>query len=259
MDGNRASTADVHVWLRQTADMDDQAVAAAVERLSDEERARCSRFHFARDRRDYAAAHALLRTALSEVAGRSAETSRATDSVLPPPGSGGPRGPRAPADWRFVTTANGKPVLDEGTSSPLAFNLSHTRGCVAVAVTTGLPVGIDVEALDRRPDVDAVAERFFAPDEARWLGRASGTERHERFFRLWTLKEAYLKATGEGIARSLQAIRFELAEDGTVARFTSPDSGHLRWAFASTVAAPGFVCSVALQGASKLHLALSRI
>lgn len=234
------SIGDVHVWIRRTAGMDERAVQEVVGLLSADERARYERFHFARDRRDYAAAHALLRTALSEYAKRPAAS--------------------APADWRFDTIAGGKPVLAPETPAPLAFNLSHTRGCVAVAVTAGAPVGIDVEALDREPDVDGVADRFFGPDEVAWLRRADGRGRKERFFRLWTLKEAYLKATGEGIAKSLHAIGFDVAPDGSVASFHAPPGMDAsRWTFATEHAAPGYLLSVAVEGISELRLVISRM
>jgi 4'-phosphopantetheinyl transferase len=232
---------DVHVWVRPTAAMDDGAVGQALAVLSADERERCGRFRFARDRRDFAAAHALLRTVLSERAGRSG-------------------GGRTPSDWRFETVANGKPVLAADTPAPVAFNLTHTRGCVAVALTGGPPVGVDVEALDRKPAIEGLAHRYFGPSEIAWLTGAAGDERRERFFLLWTLKEAYLKATGEGIARSLHAIRFDLSPVGAVDRFTAPPGVDASdWAFNTTQAAPGYVLSVAVETRSKLRLHVSRI
>src|SRR5471030_187963 len=116
---------DVHIWFRRTASLDDAAIAAAASVLSDEERAQYGRFHFARDARDYAAAHALLRHTLSR------------------------HGGRAPEGWRFDKTANGKPFLIDAGDLQVSFSLSHTRGCVACAVTTGCDVGVDVECVDR--------------------------------------------------------------------------------------------------------------
>src|SRR5207253_1525523 len=105
--------------------------------------ARHRRFVFDRDRREYAAAHALLRTSLS----RHADV--------------------APESWTFHDEPGGKPspVLEPGMPN-LSCNLSHTRGLVACAIALGHPVGIDVEAIDRKID-----ERIVS----RWLSNTHDT------------------------------------------------------------------------------------
>ena len=89
----------------------------------------------------------------------------------------------------------------------LQFNLSHTRGFVACAISIANAVGIDVEAVSRNPDIE-VADRFFSPREVAIL-RAMPPERQpETFLRFWTLKEALIKATGEGLSRALDSFSF---------------------------------------------------
>src|SRR5437868_14381917 len=102
---------DVRIWFRSTETMDDAAIAAATSVLSEDELTRYRRFHFARDARDYAAAHALLRRALSREDGR------------------------PPAAWAFDRTAAGQPFLRDAGEAPASFSLSHTHGMVACAVT----------------------------------------------------------------------------------------------------------------------------
>lgn len=189
------SAAAVHVrWLTL-----DAVASAAWEPLAslldDAERERASRFHFAHDRHAYIAAHALLRAMLSLKA------------------------PRPPADWRFSTGAHGKPeVVREPDIPPLSFNLSHTRGLVAVALTLTHDVGIDVEAIEPKRLSLALAERFFAPAEVALLRATPAEALPEKLFAVWTLKEACIKAMGRGLSLPLDA--FTLALDPLAIHFS---------------------------------------
>ena len=183
---------DVHVWYHATDALDDAAIAAAVSVLSDDEREQHGRFHFARDARDYAAAHALLRLTLS----------RYDD--------------RAPDRWRFGKDAGGKPFLVDHGAFRASFSLSHAHGMVACAVTADGDVGVDVECIDRDVNTDGIAARFFAPAEATHLKQLDGEARRQRFFDLWTLKEALVKALGTGLATSLASLAFAVDARGGV-------------------------------------------
>jgi 4'-phosphopantetheinyl transferase len=155
--------------------------------LNAAEQAHADRFRFQEDRWTYIAAHWLIRTALASIGG------------LPP------------ADWRFVVEKLGKPRIDPTLGRPeLRFNLSHTRGFVACAVCVGSEIGIDVEALTRRRTGLDIAERFFSPSEVAILRGAPPDQQPDMFFRFWTLKEAFIKATGEGLSRALDSFSFSL-------------------------------------------------
>lgn len=170
-------------WLR-IEDLETQSVERWSGLLSASEQARATRFRHPADRAAYVAAHALLRHTLSEALG------------------GDPRA------WAFETGPFGKPALAAVHRRPwLHFNISHTRSLVACAIAGG-PVGVDVEASDGDMP-SAVAERF-APGERTMLAKAAGAEYRSIFFRLWTLKEAYLKATGEGLSGRLDSPAFKL-------------------------------------------------
>lgn len=101
--------------------------------------------------------------------------------------------------------ALGKPYLE---GRPIDFNLSHTRGGVTVLLGRG-ELGVDVERADRRVDVERVGVRSFTHAELRWV--RSG-DPNERFIRMWTLKEAYMKARGLGLRLSPKTFSFEVAE-----------------------------------------------
>jgi 4'-phosphopantetheinyl transferase len=153
--------------------------------LDDEERARAARFAFEEDRQSYIAAHALLRSELSR------------------------RADRAPGDWRFAATKLGKPFLVDAPRD-LRFSMTHTRGMVAVAIADGVEVGVDVESVDRRAESMKLAERFFAPEEAALLRAVEGEARRDLFFAIWTLKEAVVKATGQGLSQGLDSFAVSL-------------------------------------------------
>lgn len=153
--------------------------------LDDDERARRALFRTPALARHYTLAHGLLRLALTLL-----------------------RPEVAPADWRFVAGAWGKPQVAPPLP-PLVFSLAHTAGLVAVAAAPphAGPLGLDVEAAGRPVDL-ALARRFFAQSEADALFALPQADRARRFFALWTLKESFLKATGLGLALPLDAFSF---------------------------------------------------
>ncbi|MBI4704989.1 MAG: 4'-phosphopantetheinyl transferase superfamily protein [Deltaproteobacteria bacterium] len=121
----------------------------------------------------------------------------------------------APAAWRFAAGPYGRPeIAAPEPPAPLRFNLSHTRGLAACAVAVGRDVGVDVEQVRPRA-YWAIAESFFAPAEVAALRAAPASELADRFFALWTLKEAYAKARGMGLTIGLDRFGFALgAPDG---------------------------------------------
>jgi 4'-phosphopantetheinyl transferase len=197
----------VHLWYRLTEGLGERDLLAALEVLSPIERERYERFVFERDRRDFAAAHGLLRNALSTY------------------------GDARPADWTFVTSPTGKPLLG-GSGSKVEFNISHTHGLVACAATADVEVGVDVESLDSGRVPNDVVKSSFSEFEIADLDVRIGIDRLERFVELWTLKEAYLKAIGVGLSGRLNAITFEF--DGSSGLRFHPGDGTpgTEWQFA---------------------------
>lgn len=162
--------------------------------LTPDEHERMARLIFDRDRQRFLLTRALVRTMLSRYA------------------------PVAPADWRFIANVHGRPeIADRRADVPdLRFNISHTDGLVACAVTIGREVGVDVEHIGRRLIHD-IAARFFAPREVADLRALPEDEQARVFFDYWTLKEAYIKARGFGLALPLADFAFHLSPDRTPA------------------------------------------
>lgn len=93
--------------------------------------------------------------------------------------------------------AHGKPVIRApGTS--LQFSLSHSGDWIMVALA-GVPVGVDIQEIDGRTDIDSLAPQVFSATEHRWYERLPPDRRRWGFFVSWARKEAVLKATGDGL------------------------------------------------------------
>jgi 4'-phosphopantetheinyl transferase len=212
----------IHGWCRATnAARYDQHVRV----LSSEERVRCDRFHFDRDRQDYANAHDLLRRTLSGY-----------DTT-------------SPELWQFETPRGAKPFLTAGSGSEacagLDFNLSHTHGLVACVVGRGTTVGIDVERLDRLRDAMSLATRFFSPAEVADLHACEQATRARRFIELWTLKESFIKAIGKGLSQPLDSFSFSLGKNGAIGFAPPPEFAARRWHFAQYDVTPHAVLAIA--------------
>lgn len=117
-----------------------------------------------------------------------------------------PRYGASPAGLRLG--ANGKPEVDG-----IFFNLSHS-GNIVICGTAEKELGCDVEKIVETPE--GVAERFFHPNETAYINKCMGEEGDHRFFRIWTMKESYIKMTGEGMKLAFD--HFEVL----------PDSGKVR-------------------------------
>jgi len=158
------------------------------------------------------------------------------------------------------TDADGKPCLAD--SCGIEFNLAHTGDLMLVAVTCGIPVGVDVERIRQLNDSQAIARRFFTQREANWLQRVNAAGLNRAFFSLWTRKEAILKATGEGISSGLDSL--ELLNDDesfrqSVAR-GGRDSAEKWWILRELDPAVGFVGALALPvTAGRLQLQAATI
>ena len=214
---------EVHVW-RIALDPPAETLPGLKALLSDDERDRAGRFYFEGDRARYVVAHAALRALLARYQNVSEY-----------------RNP-------FQVGPNGKPSLAAG--APLRFNLAHSRGVALVALAIGREVGVDLEALDPRTEIEAVAARFFSPPECRALLALSPELQRAGFFHVWSQKEAYLKGRGDGVARGLA--HFDVTADPTAGAELLVDrrdpEAHLRWRLLSLDPGEGFRGAVAAEG-----------
>ena len=116
---------------------------------------------------------------------------------------------------------------------PLRFNLTHSDGIVACAISVRIELGIDAENMNRARSPMDIARSVFAPSELAALERAPQTAREELFFAFWTLKEAYVKARGLGLSLPLDRFAFTIGESDlpTIAFHRDLDDDPADWQF----------------------------
>lgn len=194
---NRSLTWDAllssaHVWqfcpheLRAPA-LRDQWLS----RLSASERAQYEQLRTGRTREGYLAARVLCRATLSRYTGVD------------------------PSHWRFGESVYGKPTLVEPDNyKSLRFNLTHTDDLVICIVSRAGEVGVDAEETSRSVDVLPLARYFLSRRQEARLASLPACDRAARFFEQWVLKEAYVKATGKGLARAPERLTVEQDDNG---------------------------------------------
>ncbi len=192
--------------------------------LDDAERARAARFLRDADRRQFIAAHMLLRLMLSWAVGG------------------------APGGWQFVPSPYGKPELHPHHDLPaIRFNIAHTTNAVACAIVMGRSIGVDIEDGLHVTDPMEIAEACFSPAEIDELRAAPPARRLSMFLRLWTLKEAYTKAVGLGLSMSLDS--FTVSSSGTGLSFRNQHHGDPeQWHVETRMCSVSHHLSVALDG-----------
>jgi 4'-phosphopantetheinyl transferase len=216
----------VHVW-RARLDVIAAQVEALAQTLAADERARAQRFHFQRDRTHYIVARGLLRALLG----------RYLDEQ--------------PDRLQFRYSAHGKPALAEAYAAhALRFNVSHAQGMALYAITRSREIGIDLEHI--RPAVTGahIAARFFAPREVGMLQALPAHRRHQAFLTLWTRKEAYVKARGDGLA--LDLTRFDVSravvEPAACVTSAAERDELRRWSLRDLAPGPDYVAALAVEG-----------
>ena len=107
-----------------------------------------------------------------------------------------------PASIEFSYGATGKPFLVIGHG--LEFNVTHSDDLILYTFTCGRQVGIDVEHVSELPELHDTARRFFSPREQDLLTWLPAPDQKKTFFRLWTLREAYVKMWGDGLTDEMK-------------------------------------------------------
>ena len=195
--------------------------------LSKEECGRAARFIREDDQIRYSLAHGGVRAVLARYTG------------LDPPA------------LRFQAGGTGKPALldEQGNRHELRFNLSHSRGRMLIAVTKGQDVGIDLEEVRKKPEVDKLAERFYSSLEYQEIMSRSGLAKAQQFYRYWVAKEAVLKGQGVGLL-SLRSCEVFTPADAMGSQVCPPDGPGLQsgWMIRWLACGGGWQGAVALYG-----------
>jgi 4'-phosphopantetheinyl transferase len=222
---------EVHSWCA-SLDVPADTAARLYATLTPDERDRSARFRFERDRRRFIVARGVLRDLL----GRYLQTE--------------------PGQIRFVYNAFGKPDLTPESGDRLRFNLSHSADLALIAIATVSSVGVDLEYVRWQSDYADIARRFFSAAEVDYLSALPSHLYAEAFFSCWTMKEAYLKACGKGLAVPLNSFSVLPTTDPAHTpvdlldlRVASSDTVRAaRWSLYTLRLAPGYAGALALEG-----------
>ena len=220
---------EAHVWLVDLVGVDDGAQA-----LSDVERDRAGSIRDPLARRRFTAS----RTAFRHILG----------GYLDLPPSDVPLRQRCPE----CAGPHGRPELDD-VASPLVLSISHSGDLAALAVGRSGDLGVDVERGGPHLRPARIAERRFTRDEAAYVRSAPGeAEATRRFLRIWTRKEAYLKATGAGLTRPMAS--FAVSGSGPATLLWAEDDEAARWSLVDLPLRDGTAGAVALPAGHTVRI-----
>jgi 4'-phosphopantetheinyl transferase len=195
--------------------------------LDGKERERAARFRFPADRWRFVLGRGMLRKCLGHYL------------------------ERAPESVDLGYTDLGQPIVRD--DAKIQFSISHTQDLVAVAVTDGARIGIDLEAVQPHLDLMELAERIFSADDLALFQSRPMNEKLATFYRAWTRKEAYLKARGEGIAEGLQQICVSMGPEEILSLKDSRNDAEAdKWRLISIPVPVGYAAALACDDRDRL-------
>jgi 4'-phosphopantetheinyl transferase len=222
---------EVHLWIANPEGPDLPAVLRSWRHLlSGSEKERSAKFLSQRARDYFLLTRAMVRIILSRYSN--------TD----------------PQDWTFTANRFGRPQIQGPVSTKIRFNISHTDGMIVCAVRKTCDVGVDVENLARITEALELAGRFFTASEVDQLKTASAEHLNRYFLRLWTLKEAFVKAIGHGLSTPLNSCSFDIMGWPEIVFSTNNTTyERSRWLFYVREPSVSHVLSVALSCKADQH------
>ena len=183
---NTLSDNDIHLWRVNPQKIQDPSLLASLtELLSPEEQEKVLRYRSKEAQHTALITRAFIRIVL------------ATYTNL------------TPKQLKFSIKKHGKPELFN-FSEPLKFNLSHNDQVIICAVSLKRAIGCDIENTHRKINATSIARRYFSQTEYQALINLPQDKQQTRFFEYWTLKEAFVKATGKGISQGLDTFSFDI-------------------------------------------------
>lgn len=220
---------EIHLWFCYNDNIYNSKLLEQYKNLlNHEERDQQKRFHFAKHRHQYLLTRAMVRSVLSLYA----------DDIKP-------------EKWEFKKNDYGKPFISNSPLKiPLHFNISHTDGLIVMAVSLNHNIGVDIEYLPRPGKMLDIASSFFSPSEVKELFELPVEKQRNRFFDLWTLKEAYIKACGMGLSIPLNHFSYSFSSQGKISIGFAPERNDQPelWQFWQIHPNTNYKISMALKG-----------
>lgn len=217
---------EVHIW-QAALDLPGPVIQELSQTLSIDELERAQRFRFERDRKWFIAARGSLRTFLSHYLGVE------------------------PSTLRFCYGKHGKPrLVDPCGNGTVHFNVSRSEGLALYGFTRDHEIGVDIERIREIPEMEHIANQFFSIEERAIFCSLPESKKKEAFFNCWTRKEAFLKATGEGLFRRLRTFAVSLVpgQPTSLLRVDRDFEAPSRWSIKDLDPAFGFAAAFAVEG-----------
>jgi 4'-phosphopantetheinyl transferase len=227
--GLMLTTSNIHIW-HASLGVPVSTFNWLSKALSADERQRADRLYFERDRRHFIICRGILRWILGSYL-----------SV-------------EPGELQFCYGENGKPaVRGQPCYETIRFNLSHSNGEALFAFTRGSEIGVDIEKTRDIPDMDQIAMRFFSLKEYELYSSLSKRKKQEAFFTCWTRKEAFIKATGDGLARPLNSFTVPVGADASAIplSISGDTKNSVQWKLHAFMPKPGYVAALVIEGDGK--------
>lgn len=211
---------EIHVW-RIPLDLPKWQIHELEQTLSQDEELRANRFHFERHKRRYIAARGSLR----KILGLYLESD--------------------PASLEFSYGPKGKPSI---TNGKVFFNLSHSNELALCAITRDRLIGIDIEHIRTINDVEDLSKRFFSPREFQMICKRPFEKKTETFYIIWTFKEAYLKAVGQGLGELDQVeVTFSREKPSILQKINGTYLKDPYWSVSYIKATQGYTAALAVE------------
>jgi len=219
------SPKEIHLWQAWLG-IESVQLDIFYQQLSDDEQARSDRFRDQKDRERYIAAHGSLQAILSRYLHVE------------------------PIEVTFHRNEFGKPSLQLYGSEDIRFNMSRSDDMSLMAIARGREVGVDIERIRHLNDSMQIAEQFFCPGERSFLRTLEAEGQQEAFFRLWTLKEAFVKGRGQGLSIPLDHFEVAFQDERPVLLGTQEgvDIDVQDWSLVELNAHPGYAAALAAEG-----------
>ena len=215
---------EVHVW-RVDLEQTDDVVKRFRTTLDADELQRASRFHFERHHRAFVVGRGFLR----DVLGRYLQSK--------------------PQELEFAYGAYGKPALiGEHKDTKLRFNMSHSNSIGLLAITEEHVIGVDVEHIRADFATEEIAQRFFSRCEVDVFNTLAKEEQVAAFFRCWTRKEAFIKATGKGLSQALDGFDVTLGPGVKAELLRAEDDDASRWSLCDIDVGEDYAAALAVEG-----------
>jgi 4'-phosphopantetheinyl transferase len=218
-----AGSNEVHVWEFRS-DVPDYHTAEVGGLLALEEKERAARFHFQRDAQRFCVTHARMRSILGAYLQSD------------------------PRELTFASSPHGKPSIPD-IAPDIRFNLSHSGDHAILGVAVAREIGVDVEKTRENVECEQLAERFFSVNEREFMRGLAAEQKLPAFFRLWTCKEAFLKAHGSGLSRTLSSFDVRLGNSpGELLKIRGDASEENRWSLVELESSAGYAAAAVVEG-----------